>query len=1223
MSGKIVHMVALFAVLTAGLVFAVPPEGCRYRACLNGEWEISFSSRAKGQMLTSWTPMRVPSTWGGINKEAWDLPDKARKADTGVYRLRFTVPRTWKGKRVRFFFEMIDAAHSVSVNGRMIHQSDYLSVCETVDATDCIAYGLENELTVETRAPSGRTKLASDYSGICGDVFVEAVPEDRIESVLVDTSVSKMELSVRTQVSVGEKGKEKSGFSLKGVVLDGGKRVMELPAHHLDDSGGGNVKIQWKDPVLWGYGEYGSAHLYCLRMELWNGKELADVKHERFGFREFGTCGDKFMLNGKPVFLKGDLYTKTRIHTEHPAAITAFLQRMRSSGLNFLRGHSRRLDNSIWAEVADELGFMFQPEMVHPFRKKGKPMPVDGPEIRRIWRNYITANYNHPSIISWCVNNEAFSVGHATGKNLAKIDTGLAHAYSVLISDIHRIDPGRIVEINHNYCLWPFVKGGKFSRSCFEVFNIHPYGNLKKVIDGEVAATGFAGEVPVLVGEVFCHDRKVDFVQLTREAQAEQIRIGGSYARQIAEAASAKHVSGIVLCAETGNGYQGYSSDGILRFGPWDDYARASDGRSSGGVKRFDVCPSWPSLSGVGVKVERYPGWMYGGGNFGLGLNWSDPTVPVFRVNLIDDRIRDAFAAVGGSVPPLPATRCPEVVAVVVEDGSPASGRLVWLEDGVRKGELRGVLSDSAGTAWFRLSDVGRYGMYCGSLSRIFEIPYRPALSGKAGYAYLTWVELGDGNADRIRDALSRPVEKRQTDLLVKGEMLRNGSFDFLDGHGRPFGWNVPCPECTVPAADGGRAIRLTGGSSATQMVRLKRGKKYRISGTIMKTKGSGKGNVRFKSMKYREIFSVSGGAVVGKAESFDCVHLATGEEQYFYVDCSSAKPETEVVFDGISVRLLDDHEPQGRPPEGWNTSGTICEVDGVGALMLKGKLASATRTVSLTPGHKYRVEAMVRSPSAGRCGVVGIRSRDYKWVLKLESSGRINHWEYMSDVFTVPIGMKSAYFYCMNWYQRPDDVIYYTDVKISDLGSDESPVVVSREAGNSPEFTDDGRAVVYQLKEDGRVVYRKVDLSTGERTELQKTSDPISAKSGKGNGQVATGGRFSIEQVRTGGTLNLRFMDRRSGKVVFETQAKNLSMQIGGCHSPVFMPDGRRVVYVSEGIQPVADIIMVDLTNGSTMKLTSDGADNQSPAVSPDGRNIVFSSLVSGNRCIRMLCVP
>ena len=1174
---------------------------------------------SKGRGLSEWTPMRVPSAWGGINKEAWLLPDEAKGADTGVYRLKFQLPMEWKGKKVRLFFELIDAAHSVSVNGKKIHERECLAVCESIDVTDCVKWGAENELTVETKKPSGRTKVASDYSGICGDVFIEAVPEDHIDHVLIDTSVARKELAVRTHVSFG-KG-ECEGLVLKGVVLDGGRPVLELPIHSLDRSGDGTIKVKWQDPVLWGYGEYGSAHLYWLRMELRKGKDVVDVKHERFGFREFGTHGDRFMLNGKPIFIKGDLYTKTRLHTEHPAAITSFLQRMRNSGLNFLRGHSRRLDNSIWAEVADELGFMFQPEMVHPFRKNGKPMPVDGSEIRRIWRNYVIANYNHPSIVSWCVNNEAFSVGHATEKNLAKINIDLAKAYDTLISDIYGIDGGRIVEINHNYCLWPFVKDGVISRDNFRVFNIHPYGSLKKVIDGEVAATGFGGEVPVLVGEVYCHGKKIDFVQLPREAYAEQMRVGASYARQISEAAAAKHVSGIVLCAESANGYLGYSGRDKLQFGPWDDYARMADGRTIRGIRQFNVRPAWPSISGVGVKVGSYPAWKAGGGNFGLGLNWSDPTVPMYRVSLIDNRIKEAFASVGGLVPPLPETRSPEVVAVAGENGTPLSGRFVWLEDPVRKGELQGVRSDPAGTAWFRLPGVGRYIVSCGALRREFEVSCRPALVEKAGYGYLTWVELGDGNAGPLREGLERPVRKQPTDLLVQGELLKNGNFDFLDGHGRPFGWNVTEAGCTVPFDGGGRAIRLGGGATATQMIRLKRNKKYRISGTIQKTRGRGRGSIRFTSSKYKELFSVKGSDVVGKPEHFDCVHLATGGETYFYVDSRSAKKGAEILYDNLSVRQIEDQKPQGHPPEGWNTTGSICDEEGVSALMLKGKLASATRKVSLVPGHRYRVEAMIRSPFAGRCGAVGIRSYDYKWLLRLESSGRIDHWEHVSDEFTAPIGMKNAYFYCMNWYQRPDDVLYYTDVRITDLGVDRSPIVVSHEAGSAPVFMDDGNAVVYQVEENGNVSFRKIDLLTGKKSDQQ---GPLGSGAAFGmGGKQESCIPFVVETIHSGGTSNLRFKDRRSGRIVFETKARNASMQIGGCHSPVFMPDGRAAVYVSEDIQPLADIVMVDLHSGITRKLTSDGADNQSPSVSPDGRRIVFSSLVSGTRCVRMLNLP
>ena len=560
----------------AALVASAACDGAlRCRVCLNGEWEVAFSRDAGGRELSAWSPICVPSAWGGIQREAWELPAAAKKAVCGVYRFRFPVPESWRAKRVRFFFERIDAAHSVSLNGRLIQEQDCLGVCETIDATEAVRCGGTNELTVVTHGPS-------HYAGICGDVFIEAVPKVSIDYALIDTDVRAHELRVRTHVSGQDSTTD--ALLLKGMVMDGDKVVLELPSHSVSSDGEGSATVSWKDPILWGYGKYGSAHLYRLRLELWQKGRMGDVKHERFGFRSFGTDGDKFTLNGKPIFIKGDLYSKTRVHTEHPAAITAFFQRMRANGMNFLRGHSKRMDNSIWSEVADELGFMFQPEMNHPFKRQGKPLPVDGAEIRRIWRNYVIANYNHPSIISWCVNNETFSVGLATPENLKKINLGQVRAYDSLISEMRKLDPGRIVEINHNYCLWPLVTSGRFSRDNFCVFNIHPYGNLKKVIDGEIAATGFNGERPVLVGEVYTHDRKVDFVQMPKEAYAEQFRVSESYARQIVDAASAKHVSGIVLCAETGNGFIGYSNARELFLGPWDDFAKVHENGELKGI---------------------------------------------------------------------------------------------------------------------------------------------------------------------------------------------------------------------------------------------------------------------------------------------------------------------------------------------------------------------------------------------------------------------------------------------------------------------------------------------------------------------------------------------------------------------------------------------------------------------------------------------------------------
>ncbi|MBO5900512.1 MAG: PD40 domain-containing protein, partial [Lentisphaeria bacterium] len=75
-------------------------------------------------------------------------------------------------------------------------------------------------------------------------------------------------------------------------------------------------------------------------------------------------------------------------------------------------------------------------------------------------------------------------------------------------------------------------------------------------------------------------------------------------------------------------------------------------------------------------------------------------------------------------------------------------------------------------------------------------------------------------------------------------------------------------------------------------------------------------------------------------------------------------------------------------------------------------------------------------------------------------------------------------------------------------------------------------------------------------------------------------------------------------------------SMQKNGCHSPVFSPDGTKVLYVSGDIQPLADIMMYDLEKRQLKRMTSDGKDNQRPRWSSDGKRYIHTTLRNGKYC-------
>ena len=67
-----------------------------------------------------------------------------------------------------------------------------------------------------------------------------------------------------------------------------------------------------------------------------------------------------------------------------------------------------------------------------------------------------------------------------------------------------------------------------------------------------------------------------------------------------------------------------------------------------------------------------------------------------------------------------------------------------------------------------------------------------------------------------------------------------------------------------------------------------------------------------------------------------------------------------------------------------------------------------------------------------------------------------------------------------------------------------------------------------------------------------------------------------------------------------------------GGAHSPVFSRDGDYLAWVDAGIQPLADIRVMNLKRGEEKAVTIDGRDHQFPAFVPDQSpaELIFSTL-------------
>ncbi len=117
-------------------------------------------------------------------------------------------------------------------------------------------------------------------------------------------------------------------------------------------------------------------NLYKLTMSLVTNSGSQNTKSVQFGMREFTIRGREFLINDRPVFLRGTLSNCEFPLTGYPAmnieSWEKIFRKMKSYGLNHVRFHSWCPSEAAFA-AADKIGMYLQPE--------GPSWPNHGPKI--------------------------------------------------------------------------------------------------------------------------------------------------------------------------------------------------------------------------------------------------------------------------------------------------------------------------------------------------------------------------------------------------------------------------------------------------------------------------------------------------------------------------------------------------------------------------------------------------------------------------------------------------------------------------------------------------------------------------------------------------------------------------------------------------------------------------------------------------------------------------
>jgi glycosyl hydrolase family 2 len=422
------------------------------------------------------------------------------------YRRTFTVPSSWRGRRVLLNFGAVDWRATVWVNGRRVgtHQGGYDPF--GMDITPALRRAGVQEVVVGVDAPVNRggepigkqrLKPGSIFytasSGIWQSVWLEPVPMARIDSIRAapDLQDGVLRVSVRTTSAAGD--------TIQAVAYQGSQQVGSAQGPAT-----ATLTVPVPNPRAWSPQD---PFLYGMTVRLIHGGRPVDAVGSYFGMRSIsiGSVGGiaRVQLNGRPTFMLGTLdqgYWPDGVYTAPtPQALNDDLLIEKALGFNAVRKHMK-VEPQQWYYDADRLGLLVWQDMPAPVI--AKPTASAQQEFLRELRAIVSANIDHPSIVQWDPFNEGWG----------EFDP------SAVTQDLHKWDPSRLVDTTSGYsrctCAQP-DPGDLLDEHAYPSAAVQTPGTTQATEDGEFGGLALAVPGHVWPGRTFGYERQANSQALT------------------------------------------------------------------------------------------------------------------------------------------------------------------------------------------------------------------------------------------------------------------------------------------------------------------------------------------------------------------------------------------------------------------------------------------------------------------------------------------------------------------------------------------------------------------------------------------------------------------------------------------------------------------------------------------------------------------------------------
>ncbi len=403
------------------------PQRTCIRDCftLNGVWDYS-REREEHDYSAGFVPEKCVAVPGSFNDQFVD--EEFRMWMDGVWiSRRFEMPRVLEDQRIVLRFGSVSYHAEVFLNGRRLgeHETGYtpfeFDITDAVrfDAENLLCIRVENTLSPDT-VPMGNLRNGTEsgqiggqypdtpfdffpYAGIHRPVTIYSTSKIAwLDSIKVDTDIDgTVKISGRIAGSKDWKNNGGAGSACFQCL----ETSLEVPV--VDGAFSAEFKIE--DVKLW---DVYAPNLYDVKVRLLdNGGEVLDDYTQRFGVRSVQVEGNRLLLNGKPVYLKG-----FGRHEDFPIlgkALNECVNVRDHEMLKWINANSYRTTHYPYSEelvrLADEQGILLISEApavsvnLDYMTEQSKKMHL------QVMEELVRRDYNNPSVIMWSVANEATS----------------------------------------------------------------------------------------------------------------------------------------------------------------------------------------------------------------------------------------------------------------------------------------------------------------------------------------------------------------------------------------------------------------------------------------------------------------------------------------------------------------------------------------------------------------------------------------------------------------------------------------------------------------------------------------------------------------------------------------------------------------------------------------------------------------------------------------------